>query len=106
MVQARSLRNLNTVDPDEIKDYWKYYFQDLYTPKDLHVYVDNEYKNVIQNAIVDLEYESFLHDDGCVNDTITCNRVVRVVIGLKCNKVPGWDAITSEHILVIVLVNI
>ena len=69
----------------------------MYTPKDLHVY-DNEFKNVIENAIVDLEYESLLNDDGCMNEPITYNEVGKVVKGLKCNKAPGCDAITSEHI--------
>ena len=57
-------------DPEEIRDYQKCYFEDLYTPKDLNMY-DNDFRDVVENAIVDMEYESYSNDDVCMSYPIS-----------------------------------
>ncbi len=84
-------------DPDEIRDNWKIYFEELYTPKDPKEY-DSSFKLFIEKALIDLECQSYTNDDECMKAPITEDEVLRLCNSLKCKKAPGWDGVTSEQI--------
>ena len=84
-------------DPEEIRDHWKIYFKELYTPENLDQY-DNDFKLHVEEAMVELECQSYFNDDECMKSPITVNEVRNICNSLKCKKAPGWDGVTSEQL--------
>ncbi len=42
--------------------------------------------------------ESYTNEDGILDKCLTLEEVNIVCNELKCNKAPGWDDITAEHV--------
>ena len=76
---------------------WKSYFESLYLPKDDEVY-DGEFKDSV-DKFVDAKLSESIGDDSHIFDNPIMSCEVREVIDeLKCNKAPGYDQISAEHL--------
>ncbi len=82
---------------DDIKEEWKQYFEDLYTPK-LNPRYDREFKEIIDKDIENLERLTFNTEEEILKIPITEDEVQKTIKKLKCKKAPGWDNIVTEHI--------
>ena len=83
------------IDPDKIRDDWKLYFENLYTPKKTGF--DEEFKNYVEMSMKDMNNKSKLNiSENILSQPITTKEVEIVIKGLKCRKAPGIDLITTE----------
>ena len=88
--------NKTLIDPDEIREEWKQYFQVLYTPKDESCY-DKEFKNHVKTSLEEMFKESQNNiADDVLTIPITVKEVESVIKGLKSRKAPGYDLLTTE----------
>ena len=84
-------------DPDCIRQTWKAYFEELYTPL-CNTKFDNDFKIFIEQQLYQYEYDCNLYIDDILNDTFSMSELEPVIATLKNNKAPGWDNITAELI--------
>ena len=81
---------------DDIREAWRKYFQELYTPSDDNY--DSEFYKYIENELDYCLNDSNLELDDILQEVFTTDEVQKVIKSLKNNKAPGWDDITAECI--------
>ena len=84
-------------EPDRIREKWKEYFQDLFSPKD-EPHFDNDFKAHVEDTIEEMVLAAKNSEPTIIKKTITTSEVEDCVKSLKNKKAPGFDHITSEHI--------
>ena len=84
-------------DTDEIREAWKDYFHNLYTPVNDPIY-ENEFKMYVEELLKVMSELSYLSPENRLEEPITDEELISMVWSLKNNKAPGWDCITSEHV--------
>ena len=83
-------------DPNEIRKEWKNYYQELFSLPDEYK-GDPAFKEMVEN------YVRNISETNSIGQTLkggpfTVSEVNTQIYKLKCNKAPGWDEITAEHL--------
>ena len=75
---------------------WKTHFENLGTPKCSDSYDEQHYRLVTER--VKLYNVSNSGEDVFHNEPFSCQELVSAISALNCNKAPGYNGITGEHI--------
>ena len=84
-------------DPNDIRNQWKVYFQELYTPQESDD-MDNSFKEHVDASLMDMIQAAKNMDPSIMKTPISFQEVSECIKSLNNNKAPGWDSITAEHI--------
>ena len=84
-------------DPGEIREAWKVYYEDLFTPN-AHNNYDNEFKGYVEENLKKYELDANVCLDDILQNDFTFTEIKTVIDSLKIKKAPGWDNITAEQV--------
>ena len=97
MVSPVQVDNVTLTDAGAIREAWKGYFQDLYTPKNA-VHYDGEFRENVEQTLKEMVVQSHSRDTFIMSHPISYEEVDSCIKQLKNKKAPGWDQITAEHL--------
>ncbi len=83
-------------DPTEIREGWRTYFEDLYTPKDLPQY-DGSFKEEIEDRLRSFDQEQS-SESTLFHLPITVNEIQKQCKKLRTGKAAGFLGIQPEHL--------
>lgn len=78
-----------------IREAWKDYYEELYSPKDLGY--DNRFKENVQARLATVNL-SPRNDSDLLREPVSTDEVTKLVKKLKNKKAPGPDGVQAEHI--------
>jgi hypothetical protein len=96
-VNPLQINDKTLTDPNIIRETWKNYFKELYTPQESNQY-DQEFKLHVEREIKDMAEASIDMESHLLDNPVNTQEVTECIKQLKNKKAPGWDQITAEHI--------
>ena len=84
-------------DPDDIRDDWTSYYENLYKECSDESYDDN-FKGHIESELLRMRSSTRTHENMLTGGKIIPAEVLVLIKNLKNNKAAGWDGITAEEL--------
>ncbi len=97
LVHPLKINNEIISNPDVIRNLWRDYYRNLYTPKNLPHY-DNAFMNEVNEELENMMADSYVLHPKHEFKHYTTDEVNDVLIKMKLHKAPGFDGIQVEHI--------
>ncbi len=96
-VHPLKINNKVVSNPDNIRDLWREYYKDLYTPKNIPDY-DNAFMKEVNEELSNMMNESYKLHPKDIFKPYTIDEVNDMLNKMKFRKAPGFDCVQVEHI--------